>query len=459
MVSKNYQFDSFATHSAVDSSSSCTGTWRPDGGTTWRTEIVPLNKLSGAVEFAEGGVCYIPFTLPVYTDGAPDVQVTVDTETTADTLAAGFSGTITSNYRITQVDAVLSTAGAPDQVFTHYPAYDAWSYEFNDSALNRALASASSGNCSLTVNVHSGPIADPSTMKDPVTKAFDVSIYLSEPNFEMTSDAKVAHQGQSVAISIKPLDTDITAAKIELTYDMDTYAFDLAETRSANPGLTVRENADGSVYIEYAGSALEKGKTMAQVYFIPHRTGGMPIPASQTGIFAAHSAWKATASNPEMLPARFGGEAVAFDIGYNLKVYDNYAGGKSLILLAAEEYPLNATYGNQKMVEVTPANYKLDDLGFTHVYAIVVDSVNPDLISAEQIASTADTVLPFLFDYDCDVNRSGSVDIADAQAAANIIAGRMPLEGNLEKWLVADADANGKVDTNDIRAILAAANR
>lgn len=459
MVSKNYQFDSFATHSAVVPSSGCSGTWRPDGGSTWRTERMSLEKLSGAADFEGGGDCYIPFTLPVYTDGAPEVKVTFDTQTTKDTLVAGLSGTITSNYRIVQVDAILSTDGKPDQVFTHYPDYDAWTYEFSDDALNRAMVASSTGNCTVKLNVHSGPVYDSATLVDPVTTVFDVSVFLSDPSFTLSTTVKTAHQGQSVPVSIVPAEEGITATKMEMTYDRDTYYFDMAKTRSANKNITFTENADGSVGISYSGAALTKGSPMATLYFAPHRTGDFPISADKTGIFAVRSAWKDTASTPNMIPTRVGGEAVSFNIGYNLKVYENYAGGKSMIIFGSEATPVKATYGDQKMVEVTLANYQLDGMGFTHLYAIVVDEVDLDQVTAEKIESSVANVWPGLLYYDCDVNRNGSVDIADAQAAANIMAGRMPLEGNQEKWLVADTDANGKVDADDILAILAAANK
>ena len=459
VVSKNYAFAGYATHAAVAPSSGCSGTFRPDYSTTWRTKVVSRDELSGATSFSEGGVCYIPYTLPVYTTGAPELNVKLDTTTTSDTLAAGFEGTITSNYRITQVDAILSTTGAPDQVFTQYPSYDAWTYHFKDDALDRALVSSSAGNCSLTLNVHSGPILDSNSMKVPVTKVFSASTYLSEPSFELFSDTKVVHQGHPVCVSIRPTETDITAVKMELTYDRDTYSFDLTKTRSANKNLTVAENADGSVSIAYSGAAVTKGESMADLYFVPYRTGAMPIPAEQTGIFAVRTAWKGTVNHPDLLPARFGGDPVAFGIGYNLKVFENYAAGKSLILLGAEGGPVKATYGEQTMPDVGSARYKLDGNVFTHHYAIVVDSVDLDLFKAEPLESTSLNTVPFLLDYDRDVNRSGSVDVSDAQAVANIIAGRMPLEGNLEKWLVADVDANGVLNTADIRTILSAANK
>lgn len=459
VISKDYAFAGFTTHASVDSSSGCSGKWRPNGGTTWRTETVSMEKLLGDETFTEGGVCYIPFTLPVYSGGAPEVKVTLDTQTTADNLMSGFSGTIHSNYRITRVDAVLSTTGSADQVFTHYPAYDAWSYEFQDSGLNRALSSASSGGCSLTVTVHSGPITNFSTMKTPVTQVLDLSSYLSEPDFKLDTDVTTAHQGHSVPVYIKPCVDNITAAKVELTFDRDFFAFDAAKTRSTNKNCTFSENADGSVTITYSGPAATKNATLATLYFTPHRTGSFPVSPDKTGTFTARSAWKATAANPTLIPTRFGGEPVSFGIGYNLKVFENYAAGKSLILFGVEETPVKATYGEQMMVDVTDAKYTLDGKGFTHTYAIITDSADLSLVKAEAIDASPANVLPGMLYYDLDVNRSGGVNIRDAQAAANIMAGRTPLEGNLEKWLIADVDVNGKIDTNDIRAILAAANK
>lgn len=458
IVSKNYAFSSFATHSSVDPSSGCSGTWQPDGGTTWRTKTVSLDELSGNKKFAEGGVCYIPFTLPVYTNGAPDVKVTLDTQTTAETLAAGFSGTIHSNYRITQVDAILSTTGAPDQVFTHYPAYDAWSYEFDDSALNQALVTSSTGNCSLVVNVHSGPIADPNTMTDPVTKIFDASVFLNDPSFELTSDTKIVHQGQNVRLDITPIEANITTTEMELSFNRKYYTFNFEKSRSANKNITFSENANGFVTLAYSGPALPVGEVMAQLYFTPHRTGSFLTPAEQAGVISVRTAWKATTTNPTLVPARFGGEAMLFDIGYNVKVFEDYAADKTLILVATEGSPAKVTYNNQQLREVTDAHYRLDGVPYTHTYAIVVDRTTLDLnlISAEAVESTAANLIPILLDYDCDVNRNGSVDISDAQAIVNIMNGYMPFEGNAESWLVADVDASGKIDTADITAVLAA---
>ena len=459
VLSSNYQFSRYYTHAEVDPTSNCSGTFRPNGATTWRTEKIDRNKLLGTTTFSGGGVRYIPYTLPVYSSGAPDANVTLDTQTTANTLAAGFEGTITSNYRITQVDAVLSTANNPDQMFTHYPDYDTWTYDFKDDALNVALVAASAGSCSLTLNVHSGPILDTGNMDTPVTKAFSASILLGDPSFELVSNTTVAHQGQSVWLGIKPIEDGITATRMELTYDRDTYAFDLAKTRSANKNVTFAETADGSVSITYSGTALTRDAVMANLYFTPHRTGALPIPAEQTGSFAVRTAWKATSSNPDMVPARFGGDPITFTVGYNIKIFDNYAAGKSLILLASEGFPTNATYDGRRMLDVTDAHYALDGRVFSHTYAVVVDHVNLDLISATQISASYSSISSYLLYYDGDVNLSGNVDIRDAQSIANIMAGRLPLDGNQKKWLLADMDANGKVDSNDILSILNTANR
>ena len=150
-----------------------------------------------------------------------------------------------------------------------------------------------------------------------------------------------------------------------------------------------------------------------------------------------------------------------------LMLYKNYAAGKSLVLLGTEGTPVTATYGGQTMIEVTPANYKLDGQeDFTHTYAIVMNatSVTFDQVSVTYIDSTnvtnAKDILSNLLHYDCDVDRNGGVNIRDAQTVAYIYFGSMGLTNdNMKTWLLADADANGKVDADDIRAILAAAHR
>ena len=54
-----------------------------------------------------------------------------------------------------------------------------------------------------------------------------------------------------------------------------------------------------------------------------------------------------------------------------------------------------------------------------------------------------------------DVNGSGALDISDLQTAANIMNGKLPLTGNEAKWLLADADRNGKVDDRDLAVLWA----
>ena len=154
------------------------------------------------------------------------------------------------------------------------------------------------------------------------------------------------------------------------------------------------------------------------------------------------------------------------DTTHRLTVHDDYAPGKALVLLGIEGTPATVTCDGQTMLDVTSANYKLDGKRYTHTYAIVVDesAAATAQVAAEPVdsnqAANAKAILSNLLHYDCDVDRSGSVNIRDAQTVACIMNGGTPSTADdMKTWLLADADANGTVNTSDILAILTAAHR
>lgn len=452
LATAKYAFKSFAKHSAIDPDSKCDGDFRADGASTWYTETYSFDQLKNG--FSGGGVGYLPYTLSAYATGnAPDATVTVNTDATADSLAGGFKATVVSDYRIVRVDAVLSQPGKADRTFTCYPEWNDWTYDFANEELDKALFASTSGSYSLALNVHTGPVTDPDKMEVPVVKAYKLELSLEAPSFALVSPGKIVHQGQSFPVSVRTMVPGVTGAKMVMSYDSDHYAFDLAKTQqNIGSAKITHDEAKHTVSIEYAGQALANGGFVAQPYFTAKRTGGLPIAAQQTDPFEISSAQVATGG--DLGPARVGGDQVQPGIGYNLIIHKNYAGDNDLILVLSEGTPFNITYNETRMLDINQAHILADGRLFSHAYAYVTPNADPANLAATAVTSSASSVLPYIVNFNGDVNQSGIADINDVQCIQNIMDGTLPLEGNQMKYLLADMDHNGKVDTNDMAALL-----
>lgn len=461
MVSTSSKFARWATHNETYPESGCTGQWEPIGGSTWTTETVSFEQLFGYGDAAVpyGGVCYLPYTLDAYKLGQEmtPVEVKATSAATGESIAAGFKATVESNYRIVQVDAVLSQLGKPDQVFTNYPAWDAWSYEYQNDALDKALFENTTGSYTLSLKVHSGPVEDPDSMAVPVTEAYKLELELVDPSFYMETSADMIHQGQPLTVTVKTMEDGITGAQVTMDCDREYFALDLAASKSANPKVDLVANEDGTVTVSYFGEAMDVNETVAQVVFKPVRTGKNILSAAKVGPFVITSAQVARTANAtaaDLGPARAGGEQPRVGVGLNIAVYKEYATGVEMIALLVDASEATATYAGQSMFDITRTNLRADGKGFSHVYAYVDYVADPNLVKAEYIGTSYDaSTKDRQMEISMDIDGSGAVDIGDVQTICHIVSGTLPLEGNVNKFLLADVDRNGKVEMTDAKLV------
>ena len=463
MVSVNYKFSHWKTHKETYPDSSCDGTWQPEGGTTWYTETVSFDQLFGhnGASVPYGGTCYLPYTIDAYATGKPVKQeIKVTTDATAENIASGFKATVESNYRIVRVDAVVSQPGKEDQVFSNYPEWDDWSYEYQNNALDKVLFEGQTGEYTLALLVHSGPLDDPADLVAPVTEVFRLDLQLTDPSFQVVANEEAVRQGENVVLSMKSIDEGLTGARVTISCDTDRFAFNRADSERANPGAEFVENANGTVTVSWFGPAAKGGQELVKTYFTAVRTGVAPLAADQVKAFGfsyAGMSKKVGAAEADLLPTRVGGGQPRVGVGLNLAVYKNYAPGYDMVVAMVQQSEANATYAGKAMLDISATNWEVDGKGFSHVYAYVTPNADPEQVAVEYTGmsfnkNTTDRRVKF----NMDVNRDGGVDIADVQTVCDIIAGVLPLEGNMEAFLMADANRNGKVDLADARAVLAA---
>lgn len=456
IVSDSAKFSSFAAHKSVYPGSNCNGTFVSNGASTWHTSRVTMDQLFSTEErIPGGGLCYVPFTLAAYeADQVAETQVRVTTDATVGNIAAGFEANVESNYRIVRVDAVLSQPGSPDKVFTNYPEWTDWSYTYKNDALDLALAESDAGDYTLKLKVHSGPFTDPAKTAAPVVEAYTLNMSLKEPSIQLKADAASVYQGNLVYIDVEALEDGISKAELTMEYDPDYFTPDAQAFAQANPGATLETKGAGQLLVGYQGDPVSTGSTIVRVPFRGMRTGDVFVDAKNVQPFAVGDAKVAKNGSSEMEAVRAGGEQVRVGLGFNAALFPNYAAGMTLMLVTVEGEVADVTYNGQALTDVSRANYILEGKDYTAVYAAVGDSFDLSKVSITTKTSGATAVRPGLLYYNGDINDCGVTDVLDVQALAEIINGKLPLEGNLKGWLRADMDRNGKLDMNDVTALL-----
>ncbi len=457
IVSTASKFTSFAAHKSVDPASNCPGTFVSDGASTWHTSRVTLDQLfSTEARIAGGGLCYVPFTIAAYDAGkVADPEVKVTTDATAANVMAGFEAHIDSNYRIVRVDAVLSQPGRSDKVFTNYTQWTDWSYDYQNDALDLALSESDAGQYTLKLNVHTGPLTDPDKLSAPVVEAYTLDMALKEPSMALTASAASVNQGELVYISVDALEDGISKAELTVKYDADLFQPDEAAFAQDNSNATLECRDGGQLSVRYNGKAVSTGSALMRIPFRAKRTGDVSVAAKDTQPFVAGEARIAKNGASQMEPVRAGGEQLYVGLGLNAVIYTDYAAGKDLLLIPIEGQVADVTYGGQKLTDVSRANYIIDGMDFTAVYAIVGDSFDVSRVTIVPKTSGSAAVRPGLLYYNGDINDCGVTDIRDVQTIADIINGKLPLEGNMVGWLRADMDRSGKLDINDVKALMA----
>lgn len=458
IVSTASKFTSFATHKSVAPGSNCSGTFVSNGASTWHTSRVTMDQLFGKDEagIPGGGKCYVPYTIAAYDGGKvaePEVKVTTDA--TVANIVAGFEADISSNYRIVRVDAVLSQPGQADKVYTNYPEWTDWNYHYQNDALNLALTESDAGQYTLKLNVHTGPFTDPAKLTAPVVEAYTLDMALKEPSMDLSASAASVNQGELVYINVDALEDGISKAELTVKYDPAYFALDEETFTQANAYASFEYKAEGQLTVRYDGDAVSIGSTLARVPFRAKRTGDVFVDAKDTGAFVAGEAWIAKNGASQLEPVRAGGEQLHVGLGLNAVIYTDYAAGKDLLLVPIEGQVADVFYNGQTLTDVSRANYIIDGMDFTAVYAIVGENFDLSKVSITTKTSGAAAVRPGLLFYNGDITDCGVVDIHDVQAAADIINGKLPLEGNMIGWLRADMDRSGKLDINDVKALMA----
>ena len=452
--SVSYSFGSFKKHSDTYPTATCGGTWTPIHATSWVTETVSFADLFGA-GVPYGSVGYLPYTLDVYSKPiAPEATLTTDV--TPEMLAAGFEGTITSNCRVSIIEAVL-TSGSSTQTFWLAPTMNGNTAEYNDPALTLALMQCDAGDYNLTINLHFGPTNQDANPFQPI-KVYSQDFTLAPSSFRLVSDTEKAQQGETFTLSLKAHEAGYTGVNAFISCDPSLYSFDAAASMAISPNATFTQQADGTINAQYYGPAVEAGGTVLKLVLSPIRNGGwgktkdLP-PFNVARIFAST---KEGARAADLIASRADSDLLFVGVGMNTQVYKNYAAGQDLVLvylMTDDMRGLNSNskmpmaYDGQPMYDVTTAHYSINNNSWLRIYAYITENAD-----ASKVAKETETCPVLTYSYD--VNESGAVDIADVQTISNIASGRLPLDGNFTKWLLADIDRNGVVDSADQYALM-----
>ena len=449
--SVNYNFSSFKKHSDTYPASGCDGTWNPVYATGWTTGTVSFSELAQA-GVPYGSVGYLPYTLDVYS--APvEPTVSLKTSVTADTLAAGFSGVITSNYRITAVEAVLTPKGGESRSYICYNTEGAWSMNYTDPALTKDLMECQPGNYQLEVNVHLGNTNLEDSPFAPIG-VYKQAFTLLPNAFKMTCDKTTAQQGEPFTLTITALEDGITAMQADVTGDTDNYVFDLAASKAASPNSTFTQKGD-TVMVEH-GSTLSKDDTVANLVYAPVRSGNWGYSDDITPFIISNVFLSRQADGGNMVASSAAGSGLVVAIGLNTQVFRNYVPGYDLVIAymstpemvnTTGKTTLTLAYDTTPMFDVSTSHYNVDGFRGKRTYAYIATNIDVGKI-------TLGTEACPVVNYSNNINQVGGVDIADVQAISNIRNGRIPLDGNQTMWFIADIDRNGIVDKADQAALM-----
>lgn len=453
----------FTSHNTTYPDDSCRGTWKGEYATTWRTETVTFDQLIGG--FAGSNVphgsdsTYLPYTLAVYSSGAAKTDVKVQAKTDASTISGGFLATVTSNYRIVGFEAVLTAADGTVQRFPSTVSdYKSWSVNYRDAALDLALMESKLGNYKLDLFVKTG-LAD-AKGNTPTIKAFSMDFTLDAASFKFSTDKTAVAQGDTVTATITAQKDGITAIKTAVSYDPEWFVFDAAKSKAASPNVTFTDNGEDGVAVRYAGKAISSNSKPVTLFFTAKRTGLYPVLEGVTPfkLMFLQTSTVEGASDAQLVSDRADGVGL-ITVGFNTLLYKDYANGNDLVLaFVSNEYEalvkkteLPMMYGSTLMQEVTNARYTIDG----NRYLVCFGHIGPDLDPTKIVKNEAsEATLSPEIEYSNDVNMSGFVDVADAQAIMNVMDGTLPLEGNMIQWLRADINRDGKVTIADRDALM-----
>lgn len=444
-----YTYQRTYTHNETYPDVSCKGSWVAMYGTTWRTETLSFDDLLDGTKVPFGCIgSYIPYTLAVYGSGAPKADVKVSTTVDANNIVSGFTAKVTSNYRIVAFDAVLTAEDGTVQNFESVvPDWKAWSYDYSDVNLDRALMECKTGKYNLTLKVKTG---------NAYVDAYNFDFGLADAAVKISTDKTAVVQGTDVTATLTSLQAGYTGVKATVSYDSKYFFFDAKKSASAN--VTFSDDGKGTVTVRYDGSALGNGTTIAKLVFTAASGGGYPVTEGVTPIKIMSLATSKTAGATDaQLQADRSEGAGMVTLGFTAVVHENYVGNKDLLVVFLKDNSLvlktqaAILYDGKLMHEITTSNYNIDGDRFFCIFGIIVEDADPGLVTKDPAEKP--TVCPEI-QYSNDVNLTSVVDINDAQAIANIYNGKVPLEGNETQWFRADVNRDGKVDVNDRNALM-----
>ena len=452
LTSVNSAFGSYNKHSETYPNSGCDGTGKPVYATDWTMGTVSFAELADT-GVSYGSVGYLPYTLDVYSAPA-EPQVTLNTSATADSLASGFSGTITSNYRIASVEAVLTPKGQPGISFVQYNAEGGCSMDYSDAALSKRLMECEPGSYELEVKVFLGNTDRNDSAFAPIS-IYKQAFTLSPAAFRMTCDKTKAEQGEPFTLTVTALESGITAMRANVISDADNYVFDLAASKAASPNASFTQKGN-VVTVEYRGQALSGGSATAKLVYAPVRSGGWGYSEGITPFQISNVSLSKQADGSGMISSRASGSGIVVEVGLNTQVFRNYAPGYDLLLIYMDTpeminltgvSTLTMAYDGKPMYDVTSAHYNVNGCRWKRAYAAIVPNAD---VSKVALGTEACPIVT----YSNNINGASTVDIADLQVLAGIRSGRVPLTGNEVKWLLDDIDRNGVVNIADHNALI-----
>ena len=460
VANKYYTYQGVKTHKETHPDQKCTGKWAALYGTTWRTETVSFDALLDGTQVPYGcNAAYLPYTLAVYSSGAPAADVKVTSAVDSSSVAGGFTAKVTSNYRIVGFDAVLTSETGVVQHFESLVTdWKAWTANYSDPALDQALLECKTGNYNLTLNVKTGPTTGNSTG---YVTAYSFDFGLADAAIKITTDKTVVAQGSDVTATLTTIQSGYTAAKATVSYDARYFTFDAK--KSSGNGVTFSDDGNGIVTLRYAGNALTANATMAKVVFASLPSGSYPVTEDVTPIKVMSLATSKTpgAKDNELVSDRADGSGMV-TLGFTAVVHKDYAAGQDLLVVFVKDSTLikktqaAITYNGTPMYEITTSNYNIKGDRYFCIFGYITPNADPSLVAKD--TSSGATICTEIA-YSNDINESGFVDINDAQTIANIYNGKLSLDNNVTKWLRADINRDGKVDIKDRNELMGSLNK
>lgn len=455
-ANKYYTYQGVKTHKETHPDQKCTGKWKAMYGTTWRTETVSFDALLGEGDAKVPYGCnaaYLPYTLAVYSSGAPAADVKVTSTVDENSIAGGFTAKVTSNYRIVGFDAVLtSETGTVQRFESLVPDWKAWTVNYSDPALDQALMECKTGKYNLTLKVKTG---------DSFVDAYNFDFGLADAAIKITTDKTVVTQGSDVTATLTAIQSGYTAAKATVSYDARYFTFDAK--KSSGNGVTFSDDGKGIVTLRYAGNALTTNTTIATVTFSSMPSGSYPVTEDVTPIKILSLATSKTpgATDDQLVGDRADGSGMV-TLGFTAVVHKDYAAGQDLLVVFVKDDSLvkktqdAITYDGHPMYEITTGNYNIKGDRYFCIFGYITPNADPTLVAKD--TSSGATICTEIT-YSNDINESGFVDINDAQAIANIYNGKLSLADNVTKWLRADINRDGKVDIKDRNELIGSLNK